>query len=443
MDTRQAQALIRFGLGRKGAEPLPADPAAWLLRQLDGPDPYLATPGPSSADGLVAFREDRRERQERKLDGAPPAGMKPEDQPHRVRDQVKGEFSTLLDYVVTTDAPFRERLVWFWANHFTVSARRGEITPVMMPYMREAIRPYVTGRFVDMLFAVMRSPAMLMYLDNASSIGPDSPAGQRSHRGLNENLARECLELHTVSPQSGYTQADVTEFAKILTGWGFDINLNPPQFVFRLNAHQPGAKTLMGQSFPHGLAGGVEALTWLADHPATHRHLAIKLVRHFVADDPPPQAVAVIEAVLKTTRGNLKAATAALVKLPEAWQPLTKLRSPMEYVVATMRALDFPKDTRPDIVGVMGQLGQPAFNAPLPNGYPDTAADWGGSEAMMRRIDWAYGMAGRATAVDPESFAQTSLGAFLRPDTEQQVHRAGSRRDALTMVLASPEFLRR
>ncbi len=453
MDTRTAHALIRFGLGRRGAEPLPADPAAWLMRQLDGPDPFLATPGASSADGLTAFREDRKERSERKLEGAPPPGTPPpgmppnpqpaEAMPHRVRDMVKADFGHLLDHVLTTDTPFRERLAWFWSNHFTVSARRGEVAPVMLPFMREAIRPNVTGRFVDMLFAAMRHPAMLEYLDNASSIGPASPAGLRSHRGLNENLARECLELHTLSPASGYTQADVTEFAKILTGWSIDANLNPPQFVFRLNAHEPGAKTMMGQSFPHGLAGGVEALTWIADHPWTHRHLATKLVRHFVADDPPPAAVARVEGALSATKGNLKAAYVELIRMPEAWQPLTKLRSPMDYVVAAMRALDFPPDNRPDIVGVMGQLGQPAFNAPLPNGWPDTAADWAGSEAMLRRVDWSYGMAARATAVDPDALAQNSLGALLKPATLEQMHHAGSRRDAITLVLASPEFLRR
>jgi len=294
-----------------------------------------------------------------------------------------------------------------------------------------------------MLFAVMRHPAMLMYLDNAASIGPNSPAGLKAHRGLNENLARECLELHTLSPAAGYTQNDVTEFAKVLTGWSFEINYNPPQFLFRLNAHEPGPKAVMGQTFPHGAEGGIAALTWLADHPATHRHLATKLVRHFVADDPPPAAVARIEAVLRRTRGDLKAASLELIRLPEAWQPLTKLRTPTEFIFAAMRALDLPPEQRPSLEGAFGALGQPMFNAPEPNGWPDRAIDWAGPEAMLRRVDWAYGVAGHAGDLNPEQVAVTSLGPLLRPATFDQMQHAGSRRDALTLLLTSPEFQRR
>lgn len=436
MDTRTAVALVRFGLGRRGGQDTPTDPVAWLARQLDGPDPALALGGPSGGDGLVAFREDRKDRQTRKdQPDVPP--------PTRVRDMVKPDFARLADYVLTTDAQFRERLVWFWANHFTVSLRRIEIAGVLMPFIREAIRPHVTGRFADMLFAVMRHPAMLMYLDNASSIGPNSPAGLKTHRGLNENLARECLELHTLSPAAGYTQADVTEFAKILTGWSFEINYNPPQFLFRLNAHEPGPKHVMGQTFPHGAEGGIAALTWIADHPATHRHLATKLVRHFVADDPPPAAVARIEAVLRKTNGDLKAASLELTRLPEAWQPLTKLRTPTEFIFATMRALDLPPDQRPSLDGMFAALGQPMFSAPEPNGWPDRAADWAGPEAMLRRVDWAYGVAGHAGELDPAQVAATALGPLLRPATTQQMQHAGSRRDALTLLLTSPEFQRR
>ena len=436
MDTRIAHALVRFGLGRRGEQELPSDPVAWLTRQLDGVDPALALGGPSSGDGLLAFREDRKDRQANK-------GQADAAAPTRVRDMVKPDFAHLGEYVLTTDAQFRERLVWFWANHFTVSLRHGETAAVMMPFLREAIRPYVNGRFVDMLFAVIRHPAMLIYLDNAGSVGPNSPAGLKSHRGLNENMARECLELHTLSPAAGFTQNDVTEFAKVLTGWSFEINYNPPQYLFRLNAHEPGPKIIMGQTFPHGAEGGIAALTWLADHPATHRHLATKLVRHFVNDDPPPGAVARIETVLRVTNGNLKAASLELLRLPEAWQPLTKLRSPTDFVFATLRALDLPSDKRPSLDGVFATLGQPLFNAPEPNGWPDKAADWAGPEAMLRRVDWAYSVAGHAGDLDPQQVATTTLGPLLRPATSLQMQHAGSRRDALTLLLTSPEFQRR
>ena len=435
MDTRSAQALIRFGLGARGSEAPPADPTGWLARQLDGPDPALALGGPGSADGLVALREDRADRQRKDLADKP--------QPTRVRDMVRADFIQMVDIALTTQAPFRERLVWFWANHFTVSLRRGEVSSLVMPFVREAIRPHVNGRFADMLLAVMRHPAMLMYLDNQASIGPDSLAGQRRRQGLNENLARECLELHTLSPAAGYTQTDVTEFAKVITGWSFELPADPPGFIFRPNAHQPGSKTVMGQVFPEGEQGGVAALAWLADHPATHRHLATKLVRHFVADDPPTAAVARIEAVLARTRGDLRAASLELIRLPEAWAPLTKLRTPTEFVFAAVRALDLPAGQRPNLDGVFGALGQPLFNAPEPNGWPDRAADWAAPEAMLRRVDWAYGAAGRATAIDPEQLAAATLGPLLRPATVQAMQHAGSRRDAMTLLLTSPEFQRR
>jgi uncharacterized protein (DUF1800 family) len=430
MDPGSMQAMIRFGLGRRGDEPLPADRMAWLESQVTSPDAVLALPGATSAEGLAALREDRRT-------PAADGGQR------RSRDLFRDGSAAYVDVLLTTDAPFRERLVAFWANHFTVSLRRGEIAGVAHSFVREAIRPHVDGRFGDMLLAVMRHPAMLLYLDNAQSFGPDSPIGKRQKRGLNENMARECLELHTVTPAAGYTQADVTEFAAILTGWALNMQADPPGFVFRPNAHQPGDKTLMGRAYPAGPAAGEAALAWLAGHPATHRSLAAKLVRHFVADVPPPAAVERIAAVLADTGGDLKAASLALVRLPEAWTPMTKLRSPADYVVAVLRALDLPADKRPDVSGIMGGLGQPLLNAPLPNGWPDTAPDWAGPEAMMRRVDWAFAVSGRAGGLDPVAVATNSVGPLLPGRTLEEIRRAGSRREAMTMLLASPEFQRR
>jgi uncharacterized protein (DUF1800 family) len=350
-----------------------------------------------------------------------------------------------LANALTTEAPFRERLVWFWTNHFTISLRRGQCAAVAGAFVEEAIRPHITGRFADMLMAVMRHPAMLMYLDNAGSVGPDSPAGERSHRGLNENLARECLELHTVSPAAGYSQADVTSFAKLLTGWSIDLRADPPGFRYRPFAHEPGQQIVMGRAFPPGEEGGVAALLFLADLPATHRFLATKLVRHFVADDPPADAVRRIESVLRDTRGNLGQAAAALTTLDAAWRPQTKLRTPLDFVVATLRALDAPPPNvdQPYLIGTLAGLGQPLWTAPQPNGWPDRATDWASPEALLRRIDWSYAVAGRLTGPDPADVAEASLGPLLQPATLEAMHRAGSRRDALTLLLSSPEFQRR
>jgi uncharacterized protein (DUF1800 family) len=239
-------------------------------------------------------------------------------------------------------------------------------------------------------------------------------------------------------------QADVTAFAQILTGWSVELKQDPPGYTFRDRAHQPGGKTLLGQNFPEGEAGGEAALAFLANHPATYRHLATRLVRHFVADDPPPACIRTIERTLHDTGGNLGAASVALVRLPQAWQhPLAKLRSPQDFVFAVLRAGARPAEKRPDAAGLMGALGQPLFGAPLPNGWPDTAADWASPEAMLRRIDWAYGYAGRLPEIEPMDLAQSSLGPLLRPATGNAIQHAGSRRDALTLLLTAPEFQRR
>jgi uncharacterized protein (DUF1800 family) len=344
---------------------------------------------------------------------------------------------------IATQTPFRERLVWFWTNHFTVSLRRGQCAALAGAFVQEAIRPHVTGRFQDMLLAVMRHPAMLLYLDNAGSVGPGSVGGLRSHRGLNENLARECMELHTVSPAAGYSQADVTAFARILTGWSIELNDDSPGFMFRPRVHEPGEQTLMGRGFPDGEEGGVEALRFLANHPATHRFLATKLVCHFVADDPPQGAVRRIEGILRDTRGDLGAATAGLVGLEEAWRPGTKVRTPLDLVVASFRALEVPADPPPPFLAILAGLGQPLWTAPAPNGWSDLAADWTGPEAMMRRIDWAFAVSGRLGDHDPAAIAEASLGPLRQPATQEAMAHAGSRREALTLLLTSPEFQRR
>jgi len=434
MDTRTAQALIRFGLGRRGEEPLPPDPAAWLHDQLRQPDPARLDPRPSTAAGLEALAFDRTNK--------PPPGQRAV--PPLFRAQAQAELANAL----TTPAPFRERLVWFWTNHFTVSIRGG-CAAVACAFVEEAIRPHVTARFETMLLAVMRHPAMLIYLNNVRSVGPDSPAGKRRHLGLNENLARECMELHTVSPAAGYTQADVTNFARVLTGWSINLKSDPPGFMFRPLAHEPGAITLMGRRFPPGEAGGIAALRFLANHPSTHRFLATRLAQYFVADSPSPGAIHAIEAALRDTGGNLGAAAAAVVALPAAWQPAAKLRTPQDYVIATLRMLDLPPEEQEkmNVAGILAGLGQPFLNAPQPDGWSDRAASWAAPEAMMRRIDWAYAVSGRVAAPssgpDAAELAEANLGPLLSPATLQAVHRAGSRRDAMTLLLSSPEFQRR
>jgi uncharacterized protein (DUF1800 family) len=302
-----------------------------------------------------------------------------------------------------------------------------------------------------MVLAVERHPAMLRYLANDTSIGPDSKAGLKTGRGLNENLGRECMELHTVGLEAGYTQTDVTNMAKILTGWsvaGTQGGGDATGFKYRPFTHEPGAQAVMGQSFDGGEQAGIDALTFLSQYPTTYRLLARKLVTHFVADTPPDAAVERIAAALLETGGDLAAASAALVDLPAAWVPLTKLKTPMEYVVSALRAAPPPPGPQPvNYPGVLNRLGQPLWGAPLPNGWSDQAADWDGSGAVMSRVDWAYTYAARFDngdmGVQPADMAHAALGPLLRPATASAIASAGSRREAVTLLFASPEFQRR
>lgn len=424
-------AAIRFGHGRRPWEPLPADPKAALVAALDS----TATPKLAEAalPDLAAIGAMIREDGESMRQG--------QGRPHQAR-LWRAELSAALAETLTSAAPFRERLVQFWANHFTVA--RGKVPYVVGHFVREAIRPHVTGQFSDMLLAVVRHPAMIGYLDNQGSVGPNSRAARTRPRGLNENLAREILELHTLTPAAGYTQADVTSFATILTGWSI-APVNPPfGFIFRDAAHEPGAKTVMGQEYAEGEGGGIAALAWLAEHEATQRHLARKLAIHFVADTPPPAAVAALFAVLRDTRGDLGAVARRLVTLEAAWKPpLSKLRAPIDYMVAVLRALEAPAQVSEGLINTSQFLGQPAWNARAPNGWPDQMADWAAPEAILRRVQWAYGQAGRGAGRDATALAEAVMGPLIHPKTLQAASRAGSAREALTLVLTSPEFQRR
>lgn len=428
-------AAIRFGYGPRLGEVPPGDVLAWLDAQTRGPGAELPPPDGRDApftlaDGFLAWREH---------DANPP----PPGQLSPVRLIFQAEQRSWLNHLLTSAEPFRDRLTSFWLNHFTVAARGGfGVTGVMGPFLREAVRAHVGGRFVDMLQVVFHMPAMLYYLDQVASIGPNSSAGRRMGRGLNENLARECLELHSVSPAAGYDQNDVTELARLMTGWSVERQRPPFGTRFRPTLHEPGPKTLLGQSFAEGPAAFGAALRFLGEHPATYCHLAQRLVRHFVADTPPPQAVARIEAVLHETGGNLGAAARALLRLPEAWEPpLSKFRPPQDYVLALHRAVG---GTDPGLVQAgINQLGQPLWDPPQPNGWEDVLEAWCTPEPLMQRLDYAHETAGRFARLDPMLVLETGLGPLARAETLEAARRAGSPRDALSLILACPEMQRR
>ncbi len=448
MDVGSVQAAIRFGLGAGPGGGGGADPRGALKAQLEGPDPGLASGAfaglPTGLDAVDALQADMAARKAA-LRAKLPGSFAPKS-----RGLYLADVAAQFGWAATTTADFRERLVWFWSNHFTTSVMQGQTAGLIGPMIREAIRPHVSGNFTDMVLAAERHPAMLRYLNNAESIGPDSVAGERTGRGLNENLGRECMELHTVGLAAGYTQADVTAMANILTGWsvaGSAGGGDATGYRYRPRLHEPGARMVLGHRFDGGEQAGIDALTFLSRYPTTWRLLARKLVTHFVADQPPPAAVDRIAAVLRETQGDLGAASAALVDLPQAWTPLTKLKTPQEFVVSTLRAAP-PPDGKPlNYPGVLTQLGQTPWGAPLPNGWPDQAATWAGSDALLARIDWAYSYAGRfdhgVAGPQPAALADAALGPLLRPATAAAIGTAGSRREAVTLLLAAPEFARR
>jgi uncharacterized protein (DUF1800 family) len=349
------------------------------------------------------------------------------------------------------DCGFVERLVVFWSNHFCISAGKGEPARIWAgSFEREAIRPHVLGRFADMLKVVEQHPAMLFFLDNQQSLGPDSRAGQNRKRGLNENLAREIMELHTLGVGGGYSQEDVTTLARIITGWTFagrEGKLGTPgSFVFNANAHQPGPQRLLGKLYEDtGVTQGEAALADIARHPSTARFITTKFARHFVADDPPSALVARLEGVFRETDGDLGALALALVDADEAWQaPLTKLRTPYEYLVATGRLLAWIPDDPGRTLGGLNTLGQPLWTPAGPNGFPDSNAAWAAPEGMKLRLDIAAQIASRiADSVDPRDLLEVVAADAASTETRQTIERAESRQQALALLLMSPEFQRR
>jgi uncharacterized protein (DUF1800 family) len=468
MSLRPVIAVNRFGLGAAPGELAAAgsDTRGWLASQVKQPAPAypqferLA----HSSEALTQYQrwlaKLRRARAEMQASD-PPAQRSVEGTfrehfgPIMLEEQ-----GARLAVAAATPAPFHERLVWFWSNHFTVSAEKALIFSLVGCFEREAIRPHVTGNFTDMLLASSRHPAMIMYLDNHLSVRKGWQPRQVARSaafpppsGLNENLAREILELHTLGVNGGYTQADVTEFARVLTGWTVRPIMNVPGaegargFAFDPARHEPGARELLGKTYAEdGVAQGEAVLRDLAAHPATARFVATKLARHFIADEPPPGAVARIERAFLDSNGHLPTVYGALLECPEAWErPLAKVKTPIEYIVSCMRALPSARAAEPQrLFFTLRGMGQRPFFAPSPQGWSDTAGAWAGADALWKRIEWAGILAARTgSGVDPLRLAGESYGAALGEDTRRAIERAESRQQGLALWLASPEFQRR
>lgn len=433
-------AATRYGLGARPGELATiasTGPREWLAQQ-------LIAPAAATRQRLAALPSSAARMQElAAMDGAESEAKKVRRM--AARDAFADEQATHLVVAATSTTPFRERLVAFWANHFTVSAQRGAIVGIVGAFEREVVRGNLDRSFADMLVDSTRHPAMQLYLDNHRSVGPGSRAGTRQGKGLNENLAREVLELHTLGVDGGYTQADVEGLAKILTGWGIAKGKRgavPGTFHFEPRRHEPGAKTLLSRTYPEGMDGGTRALRDLAAHPATATHLATKLARHFVADDPPRSAIAALEAAFRDSGGHLPAVHRALVALDEPFgAPLAKVKTPYDLVVSTARALGHT-DAGPAMLAGLKYLGQLPYQAPSPQGWPDAAEPWLGPEAILGRLDWVAEAARTTRPVDVPALAADVLAPVLTDGTARAIAQA-SGADALALFLASPEFQRR
>jgi uncharacterized protein (DUF1800 family) len=468
-----ALGLHRFGFGPVGdtITAIAADPRGALVADLDRAGAgRLDTPNLiSSAEAareVFDFRAERSAQQKRAVrlqkevatsrenhaqtmaEPAKAPGLDSGTPPPKVplpQQIILGEAKGRFDAAVSADIGFVERLVWFWSNHFCVSADKD--AAMVGAYEREAIRPHILGRFADLLQAVESHPAMLLYLDNVQSMGADSIAGINRDKGLNENLARETLELHTVGVRGGYSQTDVTSFAKVITGWTWtrpDDPVHGGEFVFMKRLHEPGDQMVLGKHYADtGVDQGRAVLADLARHPATAQHIAEKLARHFIADDPPPTLVTKLAKTFVVTDGDLKEMARTLITSEESWAvPRTKLKPPAEWIAGVIRLTGAQTET--PIVRIMNAqaaLGAPLWRPPAPNGYSDTEAAW--IDGIPRRIDIATEFAGRAPHADPMALLDSGLGPLASAQTRNTIAHAESRSQALALLAMAPEFLRR
>ena len=448
-------ALNRLGLGPRLDEQLPKDPKRWILSQLTT---YEAVPDPwKQARHTPALVKDWLDQQES-------VRLAPEEQRSKIREAyLRKSREAYVSAVgartasaLQTSTPFVERLVHFWANHFAVSVDKLLVIGLTGGFEADAIRPHVLGRFQDLLSAAVRHPAMLLYLDQARSTGPNSLLARRASmrqqggRGLNENLAREILELHTLGVRTGYTQNDVTELARALTGWTLpgdqDSGGAQPTFRFVQAMHEPGTRKVLGRVYPdNGEQQAHAILRDLAAAPATARHIATKLARHFVADDPPAALVQCLSDAFLRTQGDLSSVYRELAMAPETWAPRRgKFKAPWDWTISSLRALGRREMAPTQVNNLMNQMGQPVWRPGSPAGYGDLDAAWAAPDALLRRVEVAQRFAEQAGGtIDARALAPQVLPGTLSERTKNAIARSESPATALALLLASPEFLRR
>jgi uncharacterized protein (DUF1800 family) len=445
-------AAQRFGLGGD-AGLIGRDPHGWAREQASRPADPIPAELPDIAQAIVneraarAFnarlgmiRAEAQQRGEEAPSPPPPAERGFVGANVTVGNLLAG----LLARASGTSAPLAERLVLHWNDHFTASRARTVVGHFLPAMEREAIRPHIHAPFAAMLKSAVLHPAMLLYLDGVSSIGPASPRGLRSRGrvGLNENLGREILELHTLGVDGGYTQEDVRSLSLALTGWTLGFGENAPR-PFDPARHEPGPKTLLGKAYPRdGPDQALAMLDDLATHPGTARHVARRFVRQMVGNGL-EGLEARMEEAFRRSGGDLGAMTRALVADAEAWGPPRKLRPPIELVLGATRLLGGLPD-RPAPMNLLSAMGQPFAAATLPKGWPLEDDAWTSPDGIKTRLDWAAQLAGQIRAgVDARALMDRAFGPAASAETRRAIARASDGRQALALLLLSPEFQRR
>jgi uncharacterized protein (DUF1800 family) len=485
-----ALAAHRFGFGPRPGElrTIAGDPRGWVKSQLAPTQtlPAQIAALPAAEDDLLAFgrwlvqRRLNNGNAQRLEQRAARQGVSQEqlqqltteqDFVQTFRQRVSTAVGARLETAMLSDAPVRERLVHFWSNHFTVSTAKPAAVALPPSFEKDAIRQHVGGKFADMLLASSKHPGMIIYLDNWLSIGPRSEAAQHPERarrlpggqrptGINENLGREIMELHTLGVHSGYTQADVQALAAIITGWTYQrANLRTlvnqdagtrsgaQLFQFDAAAHEPGAKTLLGRTYSQsGVDQGEAALRDLTARPACAQFIATKLCRHYIADQPPPAAVDRVARAFAHSDGDLRATMEAVVDSPEAWvTPFAKFKQPEEYAITLLRAANVQTLPPNAGVGALMAMGQRPYAAPGPDGWADISDAWLTADLVWKRLEFAQRFAERLARADvnPVEVGEASLGPLMSDETRTAVQRAESPEQGLAILFAAPEMQRR
>jgi len=455
-------AVNRFGYGANGDELAQAekDPKKWIkstLQPISFNDSF-----PHSNDILIEHgkyqKEKKRKKQQQKKNRQSTSmqanGMQANDMKSNkekpknfARLALRSMSIDTLKQAINSSHSVSWRLLDFFSNHFSVTAHGQLMVGLAATLEREAIAPHLLGNFEDMLLAVEQHPAMIIYLNNEKSFGPNSRMAKKHKKGLNENLAREIMELHTLGVDGGYNQADVIELAKGITGWSVKRpgKEHGEGFVFRAYGHEPGSRKLLGKKYSQkGLAQGKQMLRDLAMNPATAKYICYKLAHHFVSQKPSPALLKSMEATWLKTQGNIKAVMHCLFDADEAWlNTAQKFKAPREFVISTLRALSLKKFRDKALLYTFTNLGQQPFNAGSPAGYSDGEQDWLGASALMARIDWSTMLSGYNKRINAEKVMDQSIGKSVSQLTYNSVMRAESRQQALTLLLMSPEFQRR